>query len=284
MIRNKLTILILCIVCLLSIVMSGYTAAPPEVDFDEVEIIPVYKSGIRVSDGLIINGTTYTQLRAFSDAVGEELEIAWDSETKTATIEADELSLSATVGNHYLEANGRYMYIPDSVMCYEGSVIVPIRVIAKVFNVDILWDDLTYSVSLDAENISYIESGEDFYDEDDLYWLSRLIYSESGNQDFDGQIGVGNVVLNRLSDPTCPDTVYDVIFDNKYGVQFSVTTNGTIFKDPDAESVIAAKICLEGYNNVEDAIYFVNPEIGVSSWFTKTRSFVASIGEHDFYA
>jgi N-acetylmuramoyl-L-alanine amidase len=95
---------------------------------------------------------------------------------------------------------------------------------------------------------------------------------------------VGNVVLNRVADESCPDTIYDVIFDNKYGVQFSVTTNGTIYMDPSEESIIAAKICLEGYSVVGDSIYFVNPDIGVSSWFVNTRTFVKSIGDHDFYA
>ena len=41
---------------------------------------------------------------------------------------------------------------------------------------------------------------------------------------------------------------------------------------------------LEGYDIVGGALYFVNPDIGVSSWFRQTRTFVTSIGDHDFYA
>ena len=96
--------------------------------------------------------------------------------------------------------------------------------------------------------------------------------------------GVGNVVLNRVANPTCPDTVYDVIFDDRYGVQFSVTETGAIFMEPTEEAVLAAKMCLEGYNPVGDSLFFVNPVIGASSWFSSTRTYVASIGEHDFYA
>lgn len=284
MTRNKLTILIICVVCLFTLVMSGYAAAEPRGDFDAVEIIPVYKNGIRVADGIKIGETTYTQLRAFSDAVGEELDIAWDAETATASVKTEGLELAVTVGDQYMTANGRYLYIPDGAVNYNGSVIVPVRAIAKVFNVGVLWDTETSSISLDVEDIRYLASGEDFYDKDDLYWLSRLINSESGNQTLDGMIGVGNVVMNRVADPSCPDTIYGVIFDNKYGVQFSVTTNGTIYDAPNEESIIAAKICLEGYNLVENSIYFVNPDIGVSSWFLKTRVFVATIGDHDFYA
>src|SRR5699024_8602041 len=109
--------------------------------------------------------------------------------------------------------------------------------------------------------------------EDDLYWLSRLINAEAGNQPLEGKIGVGNVVLNRVADPTCPDTIYDVIFDARYGVQFSVTETGAIYLEPNEESVIAAKICLEGYNVVEDSLFFLNPQISSKTWFEKNFTF-----------
>lgn len=284
MTRNKFTIFIICAACIFSLAMSGYTAAS-KIDFADVEVIPVYMNGIRVADGYSINGTTYTSMRSFVDSVSEEpCDLTWDSETMTASLSVDGLSIAATIGNHYLEANGRYLYVPDGILMHEGSLLVPVRTIALVYGIEILWDAPTSSISIDDGELAYIESGDTFYNEDDLYWLSRLIYSESGNQNFDGQIGVGNVVLNRVSDPTCPDNIYDVIFDNKYGVQFSVTTNGTIYLEPDEEAVIAAKICLEGYNNIGSAIYFVNPTIGASSWFRNNKSFVVTIGEHDFYA
>ena len=31
-----------------------------------------------------------------------------------------------------------------------------------------------------------------------LFWLSRVIYAESGNQPLDGKIAVGNVIMNRV--------------------------------------------------------------------------------------
>jgi N-acetylmuramoyl-L-alanine amidase len=130
----------------------------------------------------------------------------------------------------------------------------------------------------------YLESAETYYDEDSLYWLSHIINAEAGNQSLEGMIGVGNVVLNRVKDPSCPDSVYGVIFDNRYGVQFSPTVNGTIYDDPNDMSVAAAKICLEGYKLVGDSLFFVNPEIGLSSWFVSTRTYVATIGDHAFYA
>lgn len=275
---------IICAVCLLTLVLSGYTQGSDVNDVEAPEIIPIYKNGIRVSDGIKFGDTTYTPLREFSDAVGVEIEISWDAETDTAYVNAEGLEFSATVGEQYITANERCFYVPAGVMNYEGSVIVPIRELAKIFNVEVVWHEEAPSISLEIDDVKFIEPAEEVYDEEDLYWLSRLINSEAGNQPMDGKLGVGNVVVNRVADETCPDSIYGVIFDNKFGVQFSVTTNGTIYNTPNDESVVAAKLCLEGYNIVPDCIYFVNPDIGVSSWFMYTRTYVATIGEHDFYA
>lgn len=281
---RKLISLIICVVCLFTLVLSGYAPANDSVDFENAQSVPLYKNGIRVSEGILLNGTTYVPLRSFSDAVGVEIEIAWDAETDTATVTGDGLTLSITVGQQYMTANGRCLYIPLGVFNYNGSVLVPVRELSRVYGVEVEWHEESSSISLLAENPEFIQPGDEFYVEEDLYWLSRIINSEAGNQPLDGKIGVGNVVLNRVADPTCPDTIYNVIFDRKYGVQFSVTTNGTIYNAPNDESIVAAKLCLEGYSIVEDAIYFVNPDIGVSSWFVNTRVFVATIGDHDFYA
>ena len=57
-----------------------------------------------------------------------------------------------------------------------------------------------------------------------------------------------------------------------------------VYKRQPEECVIAAKLCLEGYDIVGGSLYFVNPDIGVSGWFRQTRTYVTSIGDHDFYA
>jgi hypothetical protein len=41
---------------------------------------------------------------------------------------------------------------------------------------------------------------------------------------------------------------------------------------------------MEGYNTVGDCKRFLNPQIGYSSWFRTYKTFVTSIGDHDFYA
>ena len=90
-----------------------------------------------------------------------------------------------------------------------------------------------------------LASGDTFYNSESLYWLSRIIYAESGNQPLEGKIAVGNVVLNRVAHPQFPNTVKGVIFQAN---QFTPVQNGSINRTPSSESVIAAKLCLDGAN------------------------------------
>ncbi len=245
--------------------------------------VPIFINGIRMTDGIKVEDTTYVPLRAFFDVIGDQTDIAWNAETNTATVTGKDLELSVTVGTNYMTVNNRCFYLPYGVLVLDDSLCLPVRELAKIYQVEVAWDSVNSAVSLTVDNPVLLENGESYYNEEDLYWLSRLINAEAGNQSLEGKIGVGNVVINRVADPTCPKTIYGVIFDNRYGVQFSVTEGG-IYEEPNEESVIAAKICLEGYNLVGDSIYFVNPDVGVSSWFAQTRVFVLNIGDHDFYA
>jgi len=246
--------------------------------------VSIYVNGIKVSDGIQVKGTTYILMKTFFDAIGVQTNIAWDEKSNTATVTAQNLSMTATAGSSYFTANGRCFYLPQGVVGTGGSVALPVSELAKVYQVVAKWDEASSSYSIIADSPRPFASSASVYKEKDLYWLSHLINAEAGNQPLKGKIAVGDVVMNRLTDPTCPKTVYNVIFDKKYGVQFSVTKNGGIYAEPNAESVAAAKICLEGYDVVGSAIYFVNPRIAETAWFSKTRTYVTTIGEHVFYS
>ncbi|NLH02312.1 MAG: copper amine oxidase [Clostridiales bacterium] len=278
----------ICAICLAVCIVSGFASADVNNVYigrsSDYETVPLYINGIKMSDGFKVEDTTYITLREFFNVLDEQTDIAWDNETGTVNVTGDKLDLTATVGDRYMTVNGRCFYIPYGVLNIDGSVALPVRELAKIYQFDVSWDEAESSVCLSADNPSVIEDASSYYNEQDLYWLSRLINAEAGNQPLEGKIGVGNVVVNRVADPTCPDTVFGVIFDSKYGVQFSVTQTGGIYQEPNEESVIAAKICLEGYDIVGGSIYFVNPTVGATSWFTNTRVYMTTIGDHDFYA
>ena len=245
--------------------------------------IAIFVDGILVGTGIKVESTTYVPLQMFCEVLDKRTEYVWDAESKTAVAEMEELTIVARLNTKYMTANDRTFFLPGGVKGADENVMVPVRELAKAFGVSVEWDAEYWTVSIKSENINPIQCGESYYDEEDLVWLARVINAESGNQPFEGKIGVGNVVLNRVLSPACPDTVEDVIFDSQHGVQFHTAQSQAIFAEPNEESVEAAKACLDNYNTVGDSIYFVNPRIGLTSWFVQTRTFVRSIGEHDFY-
>lgn len=274
----------LCVLCLMAALLCSSALAVNGEASAEYREIPLYVDGIRAGSGYMTEGTTYIPLRAFLEALQLDAEIHWDHENGMAVITMEELELSVGAEAEYMCANGRYFYIDGGAHNLNGTIMVPIRELAKIFGVTVEWSSEYWTMNIDSGSVDVIEMDEDYYNEDDLYWLSRIIYAESGNQPLAGQIGVGNVVLNRVADETCPDTIYDVIFDTKHGVQFSPVASGTIYNTPDEEAVIAAKLVLEGYVTVGESIFFVNPVIGAGSWFANHRTFITAIGDHYFYA
>ena len=66
-------------------------------------------------------------------------------------------------------------------------------------------------------------------------------------------------------------------------MQFDPAYSGSVYQEPEELDVIAACLCLEGYNTVGESMYFVNPDMADDSWFRNTKDFVIRIGDHDFY-
>jgi N-acetylmuramoyl-L-alanine amidase len=200
-------------------------------------------------------------------------------EGETVTV-LDTLTMTAQAGQRYVVANGRYLYVEDAVIRLNGAVAVPIRVVAEAMNLTAEYDADTGLVHLTrSAEVGYLEDGTSYYNADDLYWLSRIVSCESGNQPLVGKIAVANVVLNRVRSSRFPDTVYDVIFQKN---QFGPASSGSIYREPNEESVIAAKLAMDGAEALDNVLFF--NRAGLSCYASKNRSYVATIGGHAFYA
>ncbi len=246
--------------------------------------VNVSLNGTRIlsDEAQIIGSTTYVPLRKFCNAMGW-CNISWNGSTNTATVSADSLTLSATTGAVYITANGRYFYTVDKILNLDGTLWVPIRPMAKAYGLNVEWNGVSREVRLTSTG-NRLVSGNHFYKSDEVLWLARIIQAEAGGEPFLGKIAVGNVVLNRVRSPLYPNTIWGVIFDRKHGTQFSPVSYGTIYNTPSSASIIAAKICLEGYSITTDALFFMNPRISTSTWISENRPFLFSIGKHDFYS
>lgn len=121
------------------------------------------------------------------------------------------------------------------------------------------------------------------YSETDLYWLSRIIHAEAQGESYAGKVAVGNTILNRVKSSDFPNTVKGVIFDTKYGTQYTPVANGTIYNTPGTASINAAKDALNGVNYVGKSMYFYNPRTAPNSWASKNRPYYTTIGNHKFH-
>ena len=222
-----------------------------------------------------IGGSTYVSLRAVAEALCPGVQIAWAG--SQLQVQAEGLFITVGLGERYLVANGRYLYIPEGIYVQNGVTLVPVVVLAKAMGATVTLDSMTGDLMV-VSGSGPIQSGESYYDSSAIYWLSRIIHAESGNQPLEGKIAVGTVILNRVEHPLFPDTIYDVIFQSN---QFGPASSGSINRTPNEASVIAAKLCLDGAREAEDSLYF--NRAGLSCWASRNRTLVITIGDHSFY-
>lgn len=240
-------------------------------------------NGVQIENATVINNSTvYAPFRAVVSAIDPEAVFTWDSKAKATVATGNGMQLVAYAGQNYVDANGRILYSLDgTTRNLDGTLYVAVESVCKAYS-------LTCTLGWNGAAVEGcgrpIASASEFYDETTLYWMSRIISAESRGESLVGQIAVGNVIMNRTASGSFPNTVYDVIFDKKHGVQFSPTVSGTIYRDPTSQSVLAAKIALEGTMVVDDALYFCPKKASSGSWIVRTRTLVETIGNHSFYA
>lgn len=113
---------------------------------------------------------------------------------------------------------------------------------------------------------------------EDVDLLARLIYAEARGEDFEGQVAVGAVVLNRLENPHFPKTLSEVVYQPG---QFTAVNDKQIQLEPDSEAYRAAEKALAGMDPTGGAIYYFNPRLAKDRWIT-TRQVLTRIGNHTF--
>lgn len=215
------------------------------------------------------DGTAYIPFYGGVQTLRPDAEITWEDGIFTAS--AWDFTMTVKVGDPYLVINGRYLYIPEKVKGWaDGTALVPARVLATALGAWIGWSGkvelCSGGVPLRSEDIPY--------DETTLDLLARVITHESRNQPLTGKMAVGNVILNRVNSPKFPNTVSEVIYSPN---QFPGATNA----EPNAESILAARLVLEGANVVPGAYYFNG--VGKSCWASRNKAHICTIGGHSFY-
>lgn len=260
----------------------------------------------------ITNSSTYVPIRFVSEALNIK-DIKWDAESGSVTIKSADKTLVLFVNKNYAYINNEYTRLENNALISNSRTFVPVRFISECFNAYVDWDDSTQTVLINSNKTtssskpsnstntssntkpsssssnntvasapSNSASQTSNYD-DAVYWLSRIIEAEASGEPFKGKVAVGEVILNRVKCEEFPNTIWGVIFDKNFGIQFEPVANGTIYNTPSEDSVLAAKTALNGSNYVGECLYFLNPTIAKSTWITKNREYYTTISKHEFY-
>ena len=106
--------------------------------------------------------------------------------------------------------------------------------------------------------------------DNDLWYLSRVIQSESGYCSQQMQEYVGSVVLNRVNDDRFPDTIPEVIEEPG---QYS-TSSFLASQEPTQEAINVAVDLLENGSKLPvDVIYQANFPLGSYTYMTLSTSY-----------
>lgn len=217
-------------------------------------------------------GVTYVPLRDLLEHLGG-WEVWWDRQTKTAAASSGETRLSACPDTNTVTIDGDVYAAQVAVI--NGRTYLPLRPIIEALGGYAKWDPWMGGAAA--------TTAEADHDAIDFYWLARIISAESGGEPLEGQIAVGNVVLNRVDCEDFPDTIPEVIFDRADAVQFEPVENGTVYRAPSPLSVEAARRVLDGENTIGKAMFFYAPALSEGVWINDNREYQQTIGCHRFY-
>ena len=240
--------------------------------------VPVYVDGVFGGYSYLVDDTAYLSIPDFCALISEDCTEQQASDSIQYT--AAGAPISASVNAESITANGRYLKLAHRTLALDGKLLLDLDALQRIFGATVSYDGENTAVTVDTATKQLIQDGESYYNSHEIYWLSRIIYAEANGQPFDGMIGVGNVVLNRVASSRFPNSVEGVVFEPG---QFTPVDNGTIYNTPSAEAVRAAQLCLEGVNTVGNSLFFLNPSIADASWFNSALTYYTTIGGHAFY-
>lgn len=117
-------------------------------------------------------------------------------------------------------------------------------------------------------------------EESDNYLLAKIAMAEAEGEDITGKALVIRVVLNRLESEKFPDSVKDIIFEDK---QFASITDGRWDRvEPNKECWKAVELVKNGWDESEDAVFFERTDLS-DSWQSKNLKLALTHQNHNFY-
>jgi spore germination cell wall hydrolase CwlJ-like protein len=149
---------------------------------------------------------------------------------------------------------------------------------------------ISYQPSQTGLNFKYKGESQAEFEERERRCLATAIYFEARGEPLQGQVAVGQVIMNRVRSPNFPETICGVVYQGQMapGCQFSFTCDGkTDTPKNDSHWALAQKLAKQitsgqvwlpeiGYSTFYHADY-------VSPHWKSAMNKIDSIGRHIFY-
>ena len=225
------TVKLLALALLLCLLVYGVPAFAEEAE-PEVTDMRVYIDGLLTCRGYARGGTALLPVEDICRFFHVELSVTRDDGAGKYKLSAPGLEAEIGDGKEYLLANQRYFYAPGGAALIGGELYLPAEALTRLLGLGYTLTEDLRRMDIDSAEMQLIRGSSTYYSDnfgtDDVFWLARIIHAEAANQPLAGQIGVGNVVFNRVASDRYPDSVYDVVFDREHNIQFEPVLNGTI--------------------------------------------------------
>lgn len=268
--------LLLCIAACMAAFAIGAGAETP------IDIVVNGKYIKMDSAPFLENDRTLVPVRFVSEALGST--VSWDQSKGQVAIQERGTDIKINVGSRAATVNGKTVYMDAPARVVNNRAYVPVRFVSEHQGAAVSWNQKACTVIINKAGVTVpADAVNTSYTADDLAWLSKIVHAEAQGESMAGKVAVANVILNRVKDTRFPGTIYDVVFDRQFGVQFTPIANGAIYNSPSQDSVRAAKQAMYGKNEAGQSLYFYNPTIASSSWIANNRPFYKRIGNHNFH-
>lgn len=134
-------------------------------------------------------------------------------------------------------------------------------------------------ITTKAVSRGYSASSRGVSKDDDVRLLAMTINGEARGEPYVGQVAVGSVILNRVKNPSFPNSIAGVVYQP---LAFESVDTGQIYKSIKPDAYKAARDAMNGWDPTGGALYFWNPaKVSGSSWIWRLKP-TFKIGRHVF--
>lgn len=123
---------------------QGYVKPQPPVTDKEISVILKGEKLVFDANPITENGRVLVPMRKIFEELGAT--VYWNNDTKTATGLKDSTVVTITVDSNIMTKNGQNISLDVPARISNTRTLVPIRVIAESFGLDVKWNQDTYSV------------------------------------------------------------------------------------------------------------------------------------------